>query len=60
MNLRDQGFRFCISPNKELARWIHPVEYKVLYSDWTDHTETSEKELLEFLQKPVDTEHEEA
>lgn len=54
MNLREQGFRFCISPDKQRARWIHPVEYKALYSDWADHTETGEEELLDFLQKPVD------
>lgn len=60
MTLREQGFRFCISPDKGRARWIHPIEYKVLYPDWHDHTDTSEEELLEFLQKGVDTENEEA
>ena len=60
MNLREQGFRFCISPDKQRARWIHPIEYKVLYSDWLDHTDTSEEELLEFLQKDIDTEGQEA
>lgn len=56
MSLREQGFRFCISPDKERARWIHPVEYRVCYSDWSDHTDTNEEELLEFLQKGVDSE----
>ena len=58
MSLREQGFRFCISPDRECARWIHPVEYRVCYSDWSDHTDTSEEELLEFLQKDVDSEAE--
>lgn len=56
MSLREQGFRFCISPDKERARWIHPVEYRVCYSDWSDHTDTSEGGLLEFLQKVVESE----
>ena len=60
MNLREQGFRFCISPDKQRARWIHPVEYKVLYPDWIDHTDTPEKEFVEFLQTLVDTEDQEA
>lgn len=60
MNLREQGFRFCISPDKQRARWIHPIEYQALYPDWLDHTDTSEEELVEFLQKDVDTEDQEA
>lgn len=56
MSLGEQGFRFCISQDKERARWIHPIEYRVAYSDWSDHTDTSEEELLEFLQKGVDSE----
>jgi hypothetical protein len=58
MNLREQGFRFCISPDNTRGRWIHPIEYKVLYQDWSDHTDTPEKEFIEFLQSPVDTETE--
>lgn len=55
MNLKEQGHRFCISPDKTRGRWIHPVEYKALYADWFDHTDTPEKEFIEFLQSPVDT-----
>lgn len=55
MTLRDQGFRFCISPDKKRGRWCHPVEIPHFYADWTDHTDTPEKEFIEFLQSPVDS-----
>ena len=54
MNLRDQGFRFCISPDKQRGRWCHPVEIPHFYANWTDHTDTPEKEFIEFLQNSVD------
>lgn len=44
-----------ISPDKVRGRWCHPVEIPHFYADWTDHTDTPEKEFIEFLQKPVDT-----
>ena len=49
MSLRDQGFKFCISPDKKQGRWLHPAERKHLYSDWTDVTEWPSDELLAFL-----------
>lgn len=39
MSLKDQGFAFCISPNRKQGRWLHPVERKQLYADWTDVTD---------------------
>lgn len=32
-----------------------PVEIPHFYADWTDHTDTPEKEFIEFLQSPVDS-----
>ncbi|MGN8276623.1 hypothetical protein [Pseudomonas sp. SMN5] len=49
MSLRDQGFKFCISPDKQKGRWLHPAEFKVLYSDWTDVTEWPTEQLVAFL-----------
>lgn len=49
MTLKDQGFKFCISPDKKEGKWLHPTEYKVLYSDWTDVTEWDGEVLLKFL-----------
>lgn len=55
MNLKDEGFRFMISPNKVHGRWCNPAEILHFYADWTDHTDTPEKEFIEFLQSPVDS-----
>lgn len=55
MTLKDQGYRFCISPDKQRGRWISPIEHEKIYQDWTDHTDTPEKEFIEFLQNPVDS-----
>ncbi|MFD2641821.1 hypothetical protein [Pseudomonas japonica] len=49
MNLRDQGFKFCISPDKQQGRWLHPTVLKVLHPDWTDVTEWSTNQLVAFL-----------
>ncbi len=49
MHLKDQGFKFCISPDRQRGRWLHPTEFKVLHSDWTDVTEWPDEKLLAFL-----------
>ncbi|MGF6595097.1 hypothetical protein [Pseudomonas sp. 2835] len=49
MHLKDQGFKFCISPDKQQGRWLHPAELKVLHPDWTDVTEWPSEELVAFL-----------
>jgi hypothetical protein len=54
MTLKDQGFRFMISPDKVRGRWCNPIEIPHFYADWSDHTDTPEKEFIEFLQTPVD------
>ena len=43
-----------ISPDKVRGRWCHVVEIAHFYADWSDHTDTPEKEFIEFLQSPVD------
>ena len=47
--------RFIISPDKKLARWVHPLEIERFYQGWYDHTDTTREELIEFLESPVDT-----
>lgn len=49
MSLKDQGFRFCISPDKKEGRWIHPAERKAYHSDWTDVTDWPSEKLVEYL-----------
>ncbi|WP_265532560.1 hypothetical protein [Pseudomonas saponiphila] len=49
MSLRDQGFKFCISPDKKQGRWLHPSEFKQLHSNWTDVTEWPSEKLVAFL-----------
>ena len=58
MTLKDKGYRFCISPDKKRGRWISPIEHEKVYQDWTDHTDTPEKEFIEFLQNSVDVDGE--
>lgn len=41
MSLQDQGFRFCLSPDKQQARWLHPNEKAQLHPDWIDVTDLS-------------------
>jgi hypothetical protein len=49
MNLRDQGFKFCISPDKQQGRWLHPAEFKHLHPDWTDVTKWPTEQLAAYL-----------
>lgn len=49
MSLKDQGFKFCISPDKQQGRWLHPAEFKHLHPDWTDVTEWPAEQLLAYL-----------
>ncbi len=49
MSLKDQGFAFCISPDKQQWRWIHPAERQRFYGDWTDVTEWPDDKLVAFL-----------
>lgn len=55
MTLKDEGFRFMISPDKVRGRWCNTIEIPHFYADWSDHTDTPEKEFIEFLQTPVDS-----
>lgn len=55
MTLKEKGYRFCISTDKKRGRWISSIEHEKIYQDWSDHTDTPEKEFIEFLQSPVDS-----
>lgn len=49
MSLKDQGFRFCLSPDATRARWCHPVEVPHFYVDWLDVTDWPDEKLMNFL-----------
>ena len=50
MSLRDQGFRFCLSPDNLKARWLHPNERAQFYADWVDVTDWPESWLIQRLE----------
>lgn len=54
MSLKDQGFRFCISPSRKDARWLHPAEQTAFYPDWLDVTDWDAKSLLAYLENPAE------
>lgn len=49
MSLRDQGHRFCLRPDKQKARWLHPTEKANLYPDWIDVTDMEAEALVELI-----------
>lgn len=49
MHLKDQGFKFCISPDKQQGRWMQPAEFKHMHPDWTDVTEWPREQLVAYL-----------
>lgn len=49
MSLREQGFTFCISPDKTQGQWLHPAKRKAFYADWTDVTDWPTDQLVSFL-----------
>ncbi|MCY1389112.1 hypothetical protein D9M71_39020 [compost metagenome] len=57
MNLRDQGHRFCASPDRKEARWLHPTIWKQMHPDWIDITDLSDDEMVEFFAQPKPLPH---
>lgn len=51
MTLRDEGFRFCLSPDRQQARWPHPTELQITHRDWLDVTDLPDDELVELIQR---------
>ena len=51
MSLRDQRHRFCLSPDRQQARWLHPAELQVTHRDWLDVTDTPTDELVALIQR---------
>ncbi|KAF0255889.1 hypothetical protein [Pseudomonas putida] len=49
MHLKDQGFKFCISPDKQQGRWLHPAERQRFFGERTDVTEWPSDKLVAFL-----------
>ena len=49
MSLREQGFRFMVSPDRKQANWVHPVDVAINCPDWIDCTEMSDDEFDAFM-----------
>ena len=51
MNLRDQGYRFYASQNKQTAKWIHPAQKgsDATYIGWIDVTSWSDDDFADWL-----------
>lgn len=49
MCLKDQGLKFCISPDRQRGRWLHPAEIAHEHQDWLDVTEWSDEKLAAYL-----------
>lgn len=52
MSLREQGFKFCVRPDRQKCKWIHPAEMEALpeYAAWVDVTDWSDEEFSKWLQ----------
>lgn len=51
MSLRDAGLRFCLSPDRKDARWLHPTELQITHRDWRDVTDLPTDELVALIQR---------
>jgi hypothetical protein len=50
VTLSEQGYRYLVSPDKEIADWIHPAEVgKPEYEGWFDCTDTPDDEFDRFM-----------
>lgn len=47
-NLRAQGFRLMVRKEFEQARWVHPIEARVMVG-FTDCTDMDDMEFAEFV-----------
>ncbi len=45
MSLKDQGHRFCLSPDRQQARWLRPAIHAAMHADWLDVTDMDSDEL---------------
>lgn len=54
MMLQDQGFRFYVSPDGKSGGWKKPIYQATFYPDWTDTTDLSDEEFLNFLLEKLD------
>jgi hypothetical protein len=50
MSLKEQGFRYLVSPDKAKADWIHPAEVdRGRFKNWKDCTDMSDEELDRYI-----------
>lgn len=50
MTLKDEGFRYLVSPDLRIWNWIHPAEVEQRKQlGWTDCTDMSDAKLDAFI-----------
>lgn len=54
MTLKDDGFRFYVAPDGKQGGWKKPIYQATFYPDWTDTTDLSDEEFLNFLLENLD------
>lgn len=46
ISLKDQGHRFCGSPDGKSAKWLHPAVKAADYANWVDLTDATDAEMI--------------
>lgn len=51
MSLREQGFKFYVSPDKQLNKWLIPAVQATdpTYAGWTDVTDWPDEQFARWL-----------
>ncbi|MDR6393488.1 hypothetical protein [Paraburkholderia phenoliruptrix] len=53
MNLKEQGFRYLVCPDKRKSAWVHPLDLSAghfqKYADWKDCTDMSHEEFEKYI-----------
>ncbi len=49
MTLKEQGFKFCVRPDKQRGSWLSAAEIKHSHQDWIDVTDLTNDQLVAYL-----------
>lgn len=54
MSLREQGFRYFVSPDKQQSKWLTPAEQANNhgYAGWTDVTDWPDEQFARWITEP--------
>ena len=50
MTLREQGYRFYVSPDRQRVKWLQPAMRDHMYADWVDVTDWPDDDLVAHLE----------